>query len=388
MLDVSQKYLIALSKAAVFDELPPDPPEGTDWEYIYKKSSEQNISGLIASAVLRLPEDKQPENADMWNEVMLQTMYVMSRKFAEFERMYDVLEKNGIVPICLKGIAVKELYPVPELRTMGDFDVLVEKEQRKKAEMLFEKEGYKVITDTLYFEASKGSVRWEVFFSLENEFRVNSEYYDDMLRQKTTLCNGRFIRPSNGYFAAHLLVHAAKHIANKGAGIRYLCDAAAVLKYYDIDWSLIKKICAEQGFLNISEYIAACVGKYYNLTVQYDISLNTDRFLEYMLCYGVFGKTENNNALLYHVAKDRMDISPLRKIFFPPAGLISNKYQFLKKYPFLVPFAWVHRVFEAKRRWGYSIPDMFKSLRGAFAYSAEREKWREELGLKDIKGDK
>ena len=94
-----------------------------------------------------------------------------------------------------------------------------------------------------------------------------------------------------------------------------------------------------------------------------------------MLTYGVFGKVEQGNVLIPQVAKRSNNVAAARKIFFPPVNMLDYKYRYLKKYPFLLPVAWIHRVFEAKRRWGYSVKDMLRSLRGAAKYSEEHKYW-------------
>ena len=377
-----QTYIIALSKAAIFDEDPPLPPEDIDWQYIWDKAYEQNISGLLASAIKKLPDEQKPENFSQWKSVMMQTLAIMTKKFIEFDNMSQKLAGAGDRLICLKGIVVKDFYPVPEFRTMGDFDLLTDNIGKSKS--IFEENNYSITDDKISFEASDyEKINWEVFTTLENEFRINSEKYDNIIRENCVLWKNGLYKPNDTDFFAHIIVHAAKHILQQGLGVRCLGDIALIIKNCNINYEKIEKVCAEQKCGKVYQYIMACMRKFFGLDVKINETLDADLFLEYMLTYGVFGKDAHGNVLVPQVAKRSNNVAAARKIFFPPVKMLDYKYRYLKKYPFLLPVAWIHRVFEAKQRWGYSVKDMLRSLRGAAKYSEEHKYWEKKLGLNE-----
>ena len=121
------RYIVELSRAAIFDDTPFDPGESVDWEYIYNKSIEQNITGSLFTAVSKLSDEYQPDKElyVKWKQKMLETIAVTSRQYNEFLKMSKVVSDADIKMVGLKGCIIRSLYPVPELRTMGDFDVLV-----------------------------------------------------------------------------------------------------------------------------------------------------------------------------------------------------------------------------------------------------------------------
>ena len=51
-------------------------------------------------------------------------------------------EKNGIAHMPLKGILMKQLYPRPDMRIMGDADILIRVEQYEKIKPLLEELGF------------------------------------------------------------------------------------------------------------------------------------------------------------------------------------------------------------------------------------------------------
>ncbi len=384
----SEKYIIELSKASLFDTEPCPPEEDIDWQYIWDKCQEQNITALIAVSVLKLPKENQPENIENWRNAMLQTMAIMSRKNAEFERIITSFQENDITPLCLKGIVIKDLYPVPELRTMGDFDILVEKDQRKKAEAVFESKGYTLKRDTLFTEVDYKGVHGELFTSLEGDFKYEPEHWDNELNHNTSKQNNRLmLTPS--YELAYSIVHASKHLTREGCGIRNLFDVVILLKNHTskIDIEVVEKICKSQNYEKIMYYMLTAAEHWYGVNLNSTIKRTdlklTEKFIEYLLCYGVFGRSAEGNVLAIQVVKrEGNNVSAFRRIFFPPRKMIWQKYQYLKKSPLLLPVAWIHRFITAVFVNKYSIKSMLKGIDDSISFGNDRDKWLDELDLK------
>ncbi len=378
-----QTYIIALSKAAIFDEDPPLPPEDIDWQYIWDKAYEQNISGLLASAILKLPKDKQPNNAAQWRNIMIQTMVIMSRKNAEFERMSAKLKENQIEPICLKGCVLKDLYPDPALRVMGDFDVLIEKHQRKQAEEIFAQEGYMIRRDTLFIEVTKGNINGELFESLEAELKHEPQKWNNILKNNAIYADGkRILNPT--YEFAFSIIHTAKHLIGVGCGLRSVLDAVLMLKHRrNIDFEKVNEACKAQGYERVLSYIITIAEQFYGLRTDDGIErIDCEKLLEYMLDGGVFGHTDESNVLIQQVAKQGGEsVGAIRRIFFPPREMLAYKYQYVKKSPLLLPVAWVHRFFTAVFVRRHSIKGMAANINESVKYSKEHDEKLKELGL-------
>ncbi len=384
----NEKYIIELSKASLFNTEPLLPPKDIDWQFIWDKSQEQNITALIAVSVLKLPKDKHPNNANAWRSAIIQTMSFMSQKNAEFERIITCFKENNITPLCLKGIVIKDLYPIPELRTMGDFDILVEKSQRKSAEAVFESRGYSLKRDTLFTEVDYKSVHGELFTSLESEFKHNPEHWNSVLKQNVYKQNNRLLLTPS-YELAFSIVHAAKHLTETGCGIRNLFDVVILLKSHSqkIDLNIVKEVCQSQGHEKIMYYMLTAAEHWYGAAINANIKRTdlklTEKFIEYLLCYGVFGHSAEGNVLSIQVTKrEGNDVSAFRRIFFPPRKMIWQKYQYLKKSPLLLPVAWIHRFINAVFINKYSVKSMIKGIDESISFGNDRDKWLDDLDLK------
>lgn len=383
MLTISQKYLIELSRAAVFDEDPAVPPEGVDWKYIFDKANEQNIAGLVASAVLRLPDMVQTDNSQSWNDIMMQTMFVMGKRFAEFEKMMGVLKKNGIEPICLKGAVIKDLYPVPELRTMGDFDVLIEKEERKSVKDIFGSMGYEVENRTFLSEMSNKNVHWEVFTTLEEEFNNNCEHWESMLRENVISdVNGRLLLNPT-YEFLYVIVHMAKHFVGRGCGLRNILDIvlAAKFRYAEIDFDAVYRYCDELGIDRIFEYIVLVLDRYFDIRLPLKMPMLDDElFMDYILSYGIYGRDVDGVAFAGRILNENSNGSIINALF-PSFDLLKNEYSYLKKSKLLLPVAWVHRAFRGIFVKKLSLGDVAQGMKQSAEWSEVREQRLKKLGV-------
>ena len=374
-----QKYIIELSSAVISDKSPSLPPANLDWDYIWNKALEQNISGLLASVILKLPKENQPENLQLWRNVVIKTTYLMSRKNAEFERMISVLGEYKIHPICLKGCMIKTLYKNPFLRVMGDFDLFIEESDRSSVLQIFEKEGYQTKSYDFMIKASKGEIAWEIFTTLEQEFKTDTEYWDNCLRMHACMDQNGYLRLDQTYDFAYTALHAAKHFLNSGSGIRPLLDLALMLKNYDdIDFYAVEELCKSQEMSKVIDYIYNVVDKVFGIPVCVEYKeLDTEPFLENMLQYGVFGRSEQVRP----TAGDEVDISIVKRRLFPDAKTLSREYKYLKKFPILLPVAWIERViksvFVRKRTIGYLVTDIKKRS----VLKKEKDYWLNRLDL-------
>ncbi|MBR1736661.1 MAG: nucleotidyltransferase family protein [Firmicutes bacterium] len=383
----SDRYIVELSRAAIFDDIPAEPYDDIDWTYIYDKSDEQNMLSLIFTAVNKLPEDKRPEEElyNKWRKRSFRKIAFAGKQFNEFRSMSKKIFDENIKIVGLKGIHIRSFYPTPEIRTMADYDILAKENDLERIEEIFNENGYEVKKDIYGIVAGKENSYWEIFTQLKEEFATDSEVYTDMIYDNSQVCGSMYI-PEPTLFLAHIIIHTGKHYIEKGAGLRNLCDIALYLKKNEdnIDFEKLEKLCREQNFYNIYTYIMCAVGKYYGVESARakEEKYDSEKFIEYTLSNGVFGKMDN--VLVHQMAKPEDDkISGKRKLFFPSAKTLDYRYTYLKKYPFLLPIAWIHRFFSGVFCRGFSVFSMVRDLKEAEKFSDERLKQLDELGIKE-----
>ena len=141
---------------------------------------------------------------------------------------------------------MRELYPVPELRTMGDVDVLVRDEDLERTAEVLCGLGYqKEEGGSAVWALKKDNFSYEVhrrlaFGSYWNDVDYEGYFATAFDRLTTGEGSRRYFTPEDHFI--FLCFHLAKHLNSTGAGIRMVMDLALFLKAYQdtLDWDYIR----------------------------------------------------------------------------------------------------------------------------------------------------
>ena len=142
-----------------------------------------------------------------------------------------LLDENGVPYVILKGEAAAADYPDPNLRLLGDIDVLVEPENLEKVGKLLESKGFEAYAEEngshrIYRSHSiRIEVHWKIPGMPENE--ALAAYLLDVIKDAVSV-NGEFKAPCDEHQVLILLLHAKHHILYEGIGLRHLCDIAVL----------------------------------------------------------------------------------------------------------------------------------------------------------------
>ena len=383
IMNENQKYFIELSRAAIEDDIPELPPIEIDWDYILKISEKQNVSGLISYAVLKLPQNAQPSGIEKWEDAMLETFVVLTGTFIDFEDICAALNDKGINLMCLKGGYVREFYPSPELRTMGDIDLLVAEKDFEETCELFRSCGYTEYRQPLCSTFSNERMTtFEIFTSLEEEFHQFTEEMDNRIKTNSTHWKNNISIMSPTDMFAYSIIHTAKHFVHEGCGIRSILDAVLIYKnlHSEIDLNEVRELCKMQGYEKILDYMLCAMSDYYDISIEnsFPESENTEEFITYFIEDGVFGDRSDSGMFASHIINhDGGKFMGLMRVFFPPISMLKHKYTYLKKLPALLPAAWIHRFFVAVFCEKKSLSRMNKDLqKGLNAADTNRERLR------------
>ena len=215
------KYIVLLLKSSMYNTIPPLLQITPDWDYIFLKAREQNITGLLYNSIIRMDKDRQPsdEVLSAFKSEMLTTVVASSGKYAEFLAVNNLMREKNITFIGLKGCVLRNLYSVPELRTMGDFDILTREADLPKLKKIFSERGYEIENDAYGIICKKGIVYWEIFTTIAEEFAINPEKWDKLYFSEITEMYG-ITCPAPTYFFLHLIIHTGKHLVGSADGIR------------------------------------------------------------------------------------------------------------------------------------------------------------------------
>ena len=116
-------------------------PEDTDWQAVYDEANFQAVIPLAfdgTAGIDGIPEDIYKKFKNHTVAVMLNNDSVTKGQ----QELTDLLEKNNVKYSILKGLSVARYYPKPELRTLGDVDFLVSKQDFESTKQLLVDNGY------------------------------------------------------------------------------------------------------------------------------------------------------------------------------------------------------------------------------------------------------
>ena len=294
----------------------------------------------------------------------------------EFLVLLKKLQDRGYDPIVVKGMACSRFYPQSCLRLSVDEDIFVpDKTFFQYRELLADygmdldfPENYSKDRDEISFHKRNSPLYIEVHRHL---FPSVSELFSDFnscfasaqektIQFKVQDLQVRTLDPTDHYL--YLLLHAFKHFLYSGFGIRLVCDIALFGRCCknEICWSDIKKqleLWQAFGFGRavwriIDRYIYP--GAFQNTAAESWLSgVSEIPLLEDILHSGLHGdssmeRLHSAGITLQAVEHDRQGKKQGRSLLpliFPPVKNLASRYPYLKKKPFLLPFAWGQRVF-------------------------------------------
>lgn len=362
MTDIQQTTLSIL-RAFLNDQKNIDIPVDIDWKKFNRLAEINSVSGIIGYVFQQADADGVPaEIRRKYENDFLSTITITTMRDEDMKSLIDLLNKYDIDHLLFKGYIVKDLYTVPELRTYGDIDFAIRRENRGKCNTMMLKNGYRPLEDwEPVYSYEKNNEHYEIHTELLDSNLNNNADYQGYFRdfwKHTVHVDQHTFTPDPEYHLLYLLMHIAKHVYGSGAGIRMYLDIAFYLRAYreQIDWEHFRQ---EVHTLKIDRFVNTvftAVERWFEIKSPIPLKAVEkafmDEFLTFTLNGGVFGHN-SKAAKLSEVRKNSKGGSVKRadtllKRAFPSADTIKSRYTYLDGKPWLLPVAWVHRFFKKK----------------------------------------
>ena len=270
---------------------------------------------------------------------------VSDGQMEQIGRIFAAFEEAGIDYLPLKGCNMKRRYPKPELRTMGDADILIRMEQYDKIRPILEALGFafKLESDhELIWQSEK------LFLELHKHLipSYNTDYYAYFGR------GWDFARRSGGYRCdmeaedefIYLFGHFAKHFRDGGIGCRHVADLWVFLRENPgLD---MERVAAALEKLQLSAFFGHIRGL---IRYWFEDGAGNERLemiSEFIFESGSWGRMESK-ILSWNIRTAEKDgggrLGHLRQVLFPGAGALKERYPVLQRAPWLLPAVWVWR---------------------------------------------
>lgn len=319
-MDKQSQLLIDLVGRALANNLTGSFPKTADWGSIYQRAKSHEVHTLIYPVIAALPSRLGPDQAlkgRWYTETMLSSMYQL-QNCNRISQVLSFLHQKQIPVIALKGLVVMNDYPNPELRTMGDMDLLIHHKDLKRAAEILKIFGYQEWrrgNKHITYECPN-QLPIELHWSLieERDWRqavdFNTIVWDNA--SLWSIHEAPVYQLSQEDMLLHLLLHMGSHIIYNGFGLRQLCDLMQYVKHHSasIDWNYVYEKCHAYGIVQFSTAVFQVCSHLFHFTVPY---LFAENELKYANCFesfihdilegGVYGKQlperEIASSLLY-----------------------------------------------------------------------------------------
>ena len=349
-MNLSQKLTIELIRYEVF---------GIDVDYallscvseelvkeVYDLALKTDVGYIVASALSKLGLLSSEIKSAFFNE-QLATVYRYEALKFDLESICRLFENEGIVHIPLKGSVIRGYYPKPEMRTSCDIDVLIHKEDLKKARELLENElGFKY-NDKCGHDISfwsPANIEIELHHTLfEHNFDEKNQL--DKVWQYATPCECFTYKHEldKAFFMFYHIVHMAKHVRSGGCGIRPFLDLAILEEKFGYDKDAFIELISQTGLEIFTNKIFDVAHMWFGTTEHDETS---ELMAEYVFGAGAYGSIENQVARNRSKNKSKLKLI-ISRIFISRKEL-EIMYPTVKAHPILTP------VFEVVR-WGRII---------------------------------
>ena len=343
------------------------------------------VGAVLSEAGVILPASELGGEADFAREQMLAVVRYR-RLEHELSSVCEVLEREKIAHVPLKGSVIRAYYRKPWMRTSCDIDVLVHPEDTERAAtLLVERLGYRrggTGSHDVSLHAESG-IHVELHYALIEE-GVMSEAGRLLLSawDHAQLVSGYSYRYafSDALFYFFHLSHMAKHFLNGGCGVRPFMDLWILRHRMEYDGAA-RAALVREGCLSAFDEAAVRLSECWFGGGERDELLS--QMEEFLLTGGVYGEFDNQVAVNQVREGGRFKYA-LSKIF-PPYDIIKFHYPILQKHRWLTPFYHV-------RRWckllfcggaGRSVRTLKKNSNISSSEAAKTKKMLSALGIEE-----
>lgn len=355
-MDGQQIGIIALVKSALTGEKA-EIPENFDWDNALNTAKKHQIIPMLYYGVQYSGITPPAEIMQFSELATYKNIAVSQNQLYALEQIYKAFDDNEIDYMPLKGSVLKFVYPKPEMRPMGDADILIRQEQYEKIRPVMTGLGFSEIleSDHELIWDKKGILHVELHKRLIPSYNKDYyEYYGDGWRFAEHKENCRYdMRDEDNYI--YLFTHYAKHYRDGGIGIRHMTDLYVFAVHSELNYKYIEEELKKLQLFEFYKNTRHTLGVWFDGETPDNMSDLITAKIFGSGSYGTYDahllsaalKTSGPNGNEAQVMK-----SLLKNKAFPPYKAMLSRYKCLEKHPALLPLMWLVRFLQIPFRRG------------------------------------
>ena len=347
-MTTNQRGILTLIRSALTGEKLPL-PQDFSLEEADKLIRSQTLLPLCYQGAYLCGQDPKSEIMQSWQKDYFRYLIRSQRQLTAVNKITQAFDAAGIDYLPLKGCVMKPLYPQPELRVMGDADILIRLEQYDRIKPIMTRLGFVPVkessydlvwqNDSLYLELHKS-----VMSPAEKDlFR----YFGDGWQLARQERGGHWQFSPEDTFA-YIFTHMAKHFRFCGIGARQVVDLWVYRRAHpEMEEEKILETMERMHLGDFYRNILRLLSVWFADAPTDDV---TDFITEYIFSSGNFGSTENKMrseaVIRENGGESRSRASSLKNLLFPRLYIMQLSYNVLYRAPWLLPVMWVYRWFD------------------------------------------
>ena len=388
-MNITKEYFINLI-SAFLNNKQCEYRDDIDYNELYKLGNIHNVCGIIAKQLMGFSSENREkiENLPAFRQQLGYTLISYDKKQRLAKMLRDDFNMNEWKFIFVKGTAIRHLYPVPELRTSGDIDLFFKKEKYDEILDYYKNKNFEIMSNPNEIVLTVDGEHIE----LHNETDFDSPYFKnifDMSDNQNKFEYGLDMETNLIY----VLTHIAKHFNHLGAGIRMFMDVDVLVRNTDNfnSESFLSK-CKAANIETFAKAVFSLCRLWFNTPVESDFVFSDDmlkKFESVIIDGGNFG-FEGRTLGEYYIDKSLGDgeknnlfakLKAIMLLLFPSPEILKNNYLYAKKHPFLLPAAWLNRIFDGIFKRGKNSTNTVKQIFSSGSEAEEYKKLMNELGI-------
>ena len=347
-MDTFKREFIDIMQAA-FSENPANISEAFDWDKAVGLAKSHNIVPILYYGAVNSGFSKEQPHIQELYQLTLRSLMISTRQIYEIEQIEKTFAERNIEYMPLKGTILKGIYPKPEMRTMGDADILIKLEQYPEIQTIMEQ-----LQFSFQYESDHELIWKKPSLFLELHKRImttyNKDFYDYFgsgWKIAKRIPNSTKYEMSAEDFYLFAFVHFTKHYRISGIGIKHLIDLWVYANAYpELDWAYVETELNKMHLLEFYGNINKTIDVWFRGGTETEV---TDLITNVIFNSGQYGTAEmaiiNRSLQKGTSSATKIKLTRMFKTVFLPYKAMKDKYTFLHKAPIFLPIMWIVRCF-------------------------------------------
>ena len=321
----TKEYFLYILKCFYSGENCNEPTKEVDSDLLCRLSEIHNVEGIVFSKIKDLDFIK---DTDAYKELKT-NFFSLTMLSVQMEQnlnyLLKLLNQNHIEHIIFKGSVLCNTYPSKELRTMGDFDVLIHKEDFQAVDKLLRENGFEFSdedSEPYTKNYNYNNTLFEIHLNLVNKNPIIHsgkffQFFRDAFSYAVKIENYTYtLEPT--YHMVFLICHLEKHFEQNGCGIRLFLDLPFFFDKASVDTKKLGKWIKELNLTDFTTGVFYICNRVFgsNLPQFSKFEIDDELFsytLEKILSVGTFGHIGKTDAqkIMMMQAKNHYDHNTL-----------------------------------------------------------------------------